>query len=153
MTRSNNALATLALACLALSVAQSALAGDLEVRLEGLRSADGSARVALHHRVDGVKFPDDAGIVAAVSRRAVAGSMRIVFTDLPPGDYAVAAFHDADGDGELATNLLGMPTEGYGFSNGARGFMGPPRFDAAAVTVGEEAGPLSIAVPLGYPES
>lgn len=153
MTRSNNTLAGLALACLASFAAQAALAGDLEVRLEGLRSADGEARIALHRRVDGVKFPDDAGVVAAISRRAAAGSVRVVFTDLPPGDYAVAAFHDADGDGELATNILGMPTEGYGFSNGARGFMGPPRFDAAAVTVGEEADPLSIAVPMGYPGS
>ena len=153
MTRSNNTLVGLALACLALFAAQTALAGDLEIRLDGLRSADGDARIALHRRVDGVKFPDGAGVVAAISRRAVAGSMRVVFTDLPPGDYAVAAFHDADGDGELATNLLGMPTEGYGFSNGARGFMGPPRFDAAAVTVGQEAGLLSVAVPMGYPES
>ncbi len=153
MTRSNNTLVGLALACLALFAAQTALAGDLEVRLDGLRSADGDARIALHRRVDGVKFPDGAGVVAAISRRAVAGSMRVVFTDLPPGDYAVAAFHDADGDGELATNLLGMPTEGYGFSNGARGFMGPPRFDAATVTVGQEAGLLSVAVPMGYPES
>ena len=153
MTRSNNTLTSLALACLALFAAQAAIAGDLEVRLEGLRSADGDARIALHRHVDGAKFPDDAGIVAAISRRAVAGTMRVVFTDLPPGDYAVAAFHDADGDGELATNFLGMPTEGYGFSNGARGFMGPPRFDAAAVTVGEEAAPLSISVPMGYPGS
>ena len=66
---------------------------------------------------------------------------------------AVAAFHDADGNGELGTNILGIPTEGYGFSNGARGFMGPPSFEDAAVTIGSDDGLLSIVVPIGYPGS
>ena len=95
-----------------------------------------------HPRVDGIEFPSDAGIVAKTSR-AVTGGIRVVFTDLTPGDYAIAAFHDADGDGELATNLLGVPSEGYGFSNGARGFMGPPKFEMAAVTRMKPSSPLS----------
>ena len=151
MTRSNHTLASFAFACLALLVAQAAGAADLEVRIEGLRSAEGNVSIALHRPTADAKFPDDAGVIAAISRLATAGSMRVIFTDLPVGDYAVAAFHDADADGELARNILGMPTEGYGFSNGARGFLGPPRFDAAAVTVGDGASQLSIAVPMGYP--
>ena len=148
-----NTLATVGLACLALLAVETALATDLEVRIDGLRSAEGHALIALHQRVAGVDFPDDAGVVAATHRRAVIGSMRFIFTDLPPGDYAVAALHDANRDGALARNVLGMPTEGYGFSNGARGFMGPPSFDDATVTVEADACPLSITVPIGYPGS
>ena len=45
-----------------------------------------------------------------------------------------------------------MPTEGYGFSNGAVGFMGPPSFEDAAVTVGEGEDAPSVSVPIAYPQ-
>ena len=61
------------------------------------------------------RFPDEDGAVAKISRSADPNGVRVVFTGLSPGDYAVAAFHDADGDGELDQNILRIPTEGYGF--------------------------------------
>ena len=139
-----------ALACTA-SLAFQAAAADLEVRIDGLRSADGYVRVALHGQVPEGAFPADDGVVAASFRRAAEGAVRIVFADVAPGAYAVAAFHDADGDGALNQNVVGMPTEGHGFSNGARGFMGPPSFEDAAVTVGESEAMVSIAVSIEYP--
>ena len=133
-----------------LFIAIAAMAADLEVSVEGLRSAEGNVRVALHRRADDAEFPDGDG-VAGMFRPAEPDVVRIVFVDLPPGDYAVAVFHDADGDEELGTNILGIPIEGYGFSNDARGFMGPPSFDAAAVTVGADDDVRSIVVTIGYP--
>lgn len=130
-----------------------AAAADLEVRIEGLRSADGDVRVALHRHMEDAKFPGDAGVVGAIMRPAAAGTVRVIFADVAPGAYAVAAFHDADGDGELAQNFLGMPTEGYGFSNGAVGFMGPPSFADAAVTVGEGEAMPSVSVPIAYSDA
>lgn len=144
--------AMLGAAALALLAPAFASAADLTVRIEGVRSADGDIRVALHRRADGVDFPDSAGILKAAMRPAgKAGDL--VFAGLAPGVYAVAAFHDEDRDGDLNTNLLGMPTEGYGFSNEARGTFGPPGFDAAAFTIraGEER--PAVTVKLGYPES
>ena len=138
-----------AVACAA-SLAFGAAAADLEVRIEGLRSADGDVRVALHRQVPGSEAIGDADVVGAIMRPAASGSVRVIFADVAPGAYAVAAFHDADADGELAQNFVGMPTEGYGFSNGARGFMGPPSFEAAAVSVGE--GEHSVSVAIAYPE-
>ena len=145
-------LATLGTAALALLAPAFASAADLVVRIEGLRSAEGDVRVALHRRAAGVDFPDSAGVVKAATRPAgETGDM--MFAGLPPGDYAIAAFHDEDRDGDLNTNLLGLPTEGYGFSNGARGLFGPPGFEAAAFTVesGEER--PAVTVKLDYPES
>ena len=54
-------------------------------------------------------------------------------TDLPAGPYAVAAFHDLNGNGKLDRTALGPPAEPYGFSNDARGNFGPPGFDSAAI--------------------
>ena len=132
-----------------LFVSATAIAADLEVVVGGLRSADGHARVAVHKRVPDAAFAEGS-VVAASFRKAGKGELRFVFADLEPGDYAVAAFHDADADGQLNTNLLGLPTEGFGFSNGAVGFMGPPSFDKAAVTVGPTDERITVAVPIAY---
>ncbi|MDE0202259.1 MAG: DUF2141 domain-containing protein [Rhodospirillaceae bacterium] len=136
----------------AVSLGFGAQAADLEVRIEGLRSTDGDVRVALHRHMEDAKFPGDAGVVGAIVRPSASGTVRVVFADVAPGAYAVAAFHDADGDGELNQNFLGMPAEGYGFSNGAVGFMGPPSFADAAVIVDDEEAAPSVSVPIAYPE-
>ena len=60
---------------------------------------------------------------------------------LPYGTYALAIFQDLNGNGKMDTNILGVPTEPYGFSAGAAARFGPPAFDAAAFDVasGEDA--------------
>ncbi|MCH9852515.1 MAG: DUF2141 domain-containing protein [Alphaproteobacteria bacterium] len=54
---------------------------------------------------------------------------------LPDGIYAISAFHDLNDDGELNRNLVGLPTEPYGFSNDARGTFGPAKFADAQFTI------------------
>ena len=54
---------------------------------------------------------------------------------LLPGDYAMKAFHDVDGDGQMATNPFGLPTEPFAFSNNAVGNMGPAGWDRAHFSV------------------
>ena len=152
MVDSMNTLRAAAIAAAALLVPAGGFAADLEVVVGGLRSAEGHARVAVHTRAPGADFPEG-GVVAATYRPAGKGKLRFVFADLAPGDYAVAAFHDADGDGKLDQNLVGLPTEGFGFSNGAVGFMGPPSFDEAAVSVGAADDRVTIAVTIAYPGS
>ena len=63
--------------------------------------------------------------------------LRLVLRDLPPGRYAVNAFHDENGNGDLDTNFIGVPSEGYGFANDPDTSFGPADFDAAAVDVGD----------------
>jgi uncharacterized protein (DUF2141 family) len=66
-------------------------------------------------------------------------NLTVHFRDLPPGLYAAVAFQDFNGNGKLDKNLFGVPREPYGFSNGARGNMGPPTFSQAAVRIDSEA--------------
>ena len=83
----------------------------------------------------------------SIASAAISASGRVVatFDNLPAGDYAVKAFHDLNGDGEMNTNPFGMPTEPYAFSNNAVGNMGPARWDRAHFTVsGETAQTISI---------
>jgi uncharacterized protein (DUF2141 family) len=77
------------------------------------------------------KRGDGPGLRLPAHKGAVTG----VFADLPAGNYAVAVFHDENGNGKLDANLLGMPTEGYGFSNDAHGNFGPPGFADAKIAL------------------
>jgi uncharacterized protein (DUF2141 family) len=79
----------------------------------------------------------DKGRLVGVTMRARTGSQSIVFTQLSPGRYAIIVFHDENDNGLLDENLLGMPTELYGFSNDAAGVFSAPSFDAAAVMLGD----------------
>lgn len=79
-----------------------------------------------------------------------ANTVRTTLT-LPPGRYAVALFQDTKGTGKLESNFFGVPTVPYGFSNNARGTMGPPGFDAAAFEVGAfdvGAAPTTVSIEL-----
>ena len=124
-----------------------AAAAELAVTIDGGRSGDGQFRVALFENASG--FPSGPEAPAkSQSVTAQEGAIGIDIADLNPGIYAVAVYHDENGNGELDKNLLGIPTEGYGFSNNARGLMGPPSFEDAAITL--EGASQSIAISLVY---
>ena len=82
-------------------LAAPALAADLEVEVRGVRSGDGSLFVGVHSPETRETFPAGAGVVAALQQRARVGTIRFVLCDLPPGRYAVNAFHDENGNGDL----------------------------------------------------
>ena len=124
-----------------------ARAAELTIAVSGVNSGKGRIYVALHRAAKGVKFPDMKGAVAGVWRKARKGGFKVTLAGLEPGRYAVNGFHDANGDGDLDTNLLGIPTEGYGFGNGATGLFGPASFDASSVALKEAA---TIGLPIGY---
>lgn len=58
-----------------------------------------------------------------------------VWSNLPPGDYAVAAIHDENSNARLDRNFIGIPKEGFGFANNPHVGFGPPPFRAALVHV------------------
>lgn len=102
----------------------------LVVVVTGMEADEGSVRIALFDDPRG--FTDEP--ISATVVRPVQGVAEWTVR-VAPGNYAVAAIHDEDDDGSLDTNLLGMPSERYGFSNGARGMFGPPSFDDASFPV------------------
>ena len=84
---------------------------------------------------DGAEAFADGRAVWSQKVELVDGAAQWVFSGVPPGRYAVKSFADENGNAKLDTNLFGLPVERYGFSNNARGRMGPPGFEAAAVEV------------------
>ena len=125
-----------------------AFAAELVIEIRGIRSDAGRVYVAVHAPREGEEFPYAEGMFAGVQQRAHAGDMRFVLRDLPAGRYAVNAFHDENGNGDLDANVLGIPKEGYGFANDPPTPFGPPDFAEAAVTVGDA--PATAAMTMSY---
>lgn len=67
----------------------------------------------------------------------VAGSARVVFEDLEPGEYGISVIHDRNSNGKLDRNIMGIPKEGFGFGNDAMGVLDPPSFDKAKLLIGK----------------
>ncbi len=120
-------LAAAFLSTLSMLACASSQAADLKIAVTGVASADGQVLVALYNSAD--TFQKKAFRVAGAP--AVAGAIVVEIKDLPPGDYAYALFHDANGNGKMDRNVIGIPTEDYAFSNNVMGKFGPPDYEAA----------------------
>lgn len=108
--------------------------GSITVHVRGFGSRDGQLLINLFLARAG--FPEDPE--AAFVARAVsidADTVVVRFEDVPAGEFAIAAFHDEDGDRVLDTGALGAPSERWGVSGGSRGFLGPPAYDDARLVL------------------
>jgi len=105
---------------------------SIHAEIEGIQGSDGDIACAFFHSADG--FPvapsPEAAVTVTVPIRDEGASC--VLPDAAPGRYAIAAIHDANGNGDLDRNWLGIPTEGYGFSENARAILGAPSFRVAS---------------------
>jgi uncharacterized protein (DUF2141 family) len=101
--------------------------GAIIVDVSGIRSDKGMVRVSVCPRPN---FLGDCPWFASVPARI--GAVSVTVPDVPPGRYAVQAFHDADSDGKLQRYWFGLPREGIGFSNDAMAHITYPRFSVAA---------------------
>jgi uncharacterized protein (DUF2141 family) len=119
----------IAVAALAVLTAPAALASDLTLTL---RTEGSGGTIAIAIYANAADFRASRNPVATRVVPAPGGATTVTIEGLAPGRYAVGAFHDADGNGELTLWPVGLPREAYGFSRNARGRFGPPAFDAAA---------------------
>ena len=93
----------------------------LEVEIENLKSDSGNIRLAL---LDAEKNQIRGELGQILNRKST-----IVFENLKPAKYAIQYYHDENSNGKLDTYFIGLPKEGYGFSNNAYGLFGPKDFE------------------------
>ena len=99
--------------------------GTLEVEVANLKSTEGYVYLSLYEGED--KFLKEALMRTKIE--TIAGkSVVLKLEDVPVGDYSVSVMHDENMNGELDSGTFGIPKEGYGFSNNARGMFGPPSY-------------------------
>ncbi len=105
----------------------------LTIRVHGLSSERGRVAVALFASAEA--FPDQKRALAGQLATIEKGRAVVRFSGVRPGIYAVAVLHDENENSKMDFNFLGMPLEGYGFSNDASAPFGPPSFKAASFTL------------------
>ena len=125
-------------------IAGPASATRIMVTIDGLHSAQGNVFVGLYATPS--KFLNGNQSDAMRKVRAGTGPITVTFDNLPPGTYAVGAYHDENGNDHLDTNFLGLPVEGYALSNGVRAVIAKPTFQQAAFTVGTGDKPLALRI-------
>jgi uncharacterized protein (DUF2141 family) len=105
--------------------------GKLEITVRKIKETKGNVRVGLF--IDEKNFLKNAAVGKVV--KVTTQEVVVAFDDLKPGDYAISIIHDENENGELDTNLVGIPKEGFAFGNNAMGTFGPPSFQSAKITV------------------
>jgi uncharacterized protein (DUF2141 family) len=126
---------------LSLLLIADAPAAPIEVQVTGVRSAQGAVWVSVCPEK---QFLGDCPMSASVPARI--GAVTVVLSNVPPGRYAVQAFHDANGNGKVDRNWLGVPREGIGFSNDAMPRLTYPRFAVAGFDHGTTAQRIAVRI-------
>jgi len=109
---------------------------NITIKVNGIEEAKGGMNVALYDNAKA--FP---GRDHYVYREVVpinSKMFKYTFTNVSPGTYAIAVYHDIDKNGILNKNWIGIPKEPYGVSNDAKGRMGPPDYEDASFVVKQD---------------
>ncbi len=105
----------------------------LSISVEGVRSSQGEISIAVYNESHGFLTFDRA--FKADSTTARRGTTELTIDGLPDGTYAIALFHDENGNKRLDTNWLGIPKEDVAFSIAKMKTFGPPCFEDCAFTL------------------
>lgn len=125
--------ATAAVSATALTAPAFAQDASITVTVEEIRDG-GTLEVALYNNAESWDGDEPMSFDRA---EPVDGRVTLTFDGLEAGEYAVRIYHDENADRQFNMNFMGVPTEGYGFSNNPFPRFRGARFDEAVFTVAE----------------
>lgn len=102
------------------------LHGKLTIIIKGIEKIVGNMNVAMYNNYK--SFANKETPFRGAVMPIIDYTIIVTFDSVPKGVYSVAVFQDEDKNGILKTNNLGIPVEGYGFSNNVPGAMRPPDY-------------------------
>ena len=94
---------------------------SLKIEITGLRNNKGKVMLQV--------FDENEKILTLEMSDIKEMGCRFTVENLQQGKYAVRYFHDENLNQAMETNMVGKPTEGYGFSNNVTGTYGMPPFE------------------------
>ena len=100
---------------------------DLRLTIDSLKTDEGNICFAIYNTESSFLTYEE--VYKSGSQKATKGVNSIEVKNLPKGNYAVAIFHDTNGNKNLDTNMLGIPKEKVAFSKSKMKMFGPPKFD------------------------
>ena len=116
--------------------------GTLILKFTGVRNSDGNIAIGINRSAEG--WPRKADIELGWPKKDIKDGVFIVkIPDFPFGTYAISVLDDENTDREIEMTM-GIPREGYGFSNNPPTKLSAPKFEAAAFKFEQSDTELSI---------
>ncbi len=112
----------------------------IQLEVTGIKSTIGFIQIAVFK--SDTDFDKD--IFSYVIAVPASSEVQVSIPNLEVGRYAIAVYHDENKNQKLDKNFVGIPKEGYGFSNNAVGKLGPPKFSETSFSLDTNLKKLSI---------
>ena len=106
---------------------------NFTIEVTNIKTVKGHVYFALYNNPK--NFPKGERFYKRVKVKVGKSSVRYTFKGLANGDYAVAVYHDKNDDNKCNLNLIGVPTEGYGFSRNFRPILSVPKFNDCKINL------------------
>ncbi|MNK50255.1 hypothetical protein D3C87_691290 [compost metagenome] len=103
------------------------------VDVSDLVADKGSVYLGLYNKKGGFLKENTAFANAKV--KTTGKKISYTFKNLPVGEYAVAVYQDVNNNGKCDRNMIGYPTEGFGFSKNYKPKMSAPKFDDVKISI------------------
>lgn len=123
------------LICSALFGLNQMKAQNLTVHIQGIEQDKGKVFIALFNSQETWLKQS----FKSLEQDVTGATCTVTFTDLPKGEYAIAIFHDENGNGTMDFGKMGIPIEKFGFSNDAKCVISPPAFEDAKIVFEKDA--------------
>ena len=121
-------------------------AHTLTVEISNIENNRGQILIGLYNQSEGFTEIDmiyKKGIITTIGSQ----SIYYTFKDISDGNYSISIFHDENNNNELDSNFIGIPEEGYGFSNNVRPLLRPATFSEAKFELTHD---MNLTIQLGY---
>ena len=113
------------------------LSGEIKILVSNIEEKRGTIHYAVYN--NSKLFPEESGkILGGYEEVSKVIENGLLINDLEESNYAIAIFHDKNSNNKFDT-FFSIPKEKFGFSNNARVFLGPPKFEDASIFVGQNA--------------
>ncbi len=119
--------------------------GSLKVVVKNMKNNSGQVGFFLFNSADAFPTHTEKALLSGFVK-IIGNTAEYTFTNVPVGTYAVYVFHDEDNNKKLNTNFIGMPKEGIGVSNNAKGHFGPPKYNDAKFDFNKQDQTISISL-------
>jgi uncharacterized protein (DUF2141 family) len=120
----------------------------IQVVVDGMRNASGDLAITLYPDVPS-RFLAHHGSLYVGRVKAVAGTTTGCIFVPRPGVYVIAIDHDENANGKFDRSGIGLPDEGYGFSNNPTTLFGLPSFRSVRLNITRPG--LSAHIHIKYP--
>ena len=108
---------------------------SIDVTIKNIKSIDGYIQIGLYNSPE--EFPKVDREFKRYYFKTTASTMKYTLKNLAKGNYAIATYHDKNSDKKCNRNLVGYPTEDFGFSNNVKIFISAPKFEDAKIELNQ----------------